>query len=100
MTKPLLTFFCELEADELQALFSDPAVIDDLVTLEARVSLGLLALGLLFTPQFVTVFAYGFRAIPEKFALTLAGSVGLALIVYHFAVRRITLLRVLFGMRV
>ena len=37
--------------------------------------------------------------IPEKFALTLAGSVGLAMAVYHFAVRRFDPLRVLFGMR-
>jgi peptidoglycan/LPS O-acetylase OafA/YrhL len=38
--------------------------------------------------------------IPEKFALTLAGSLCLALAVYHFAVRRLQPLRVLFGMRV
>jgi hypothetical protein len=44
MSKPRLTFFCELEADELQALFADPALIDDLVALEARLSLGLLDL--------------------------------------------------------
>jgi peptidoglycan/LPS O-acetylase OafA/YrhL len=37
--------------------------------------------------------------IPEKFALILAGSVSLALIVYHFAVRRFQPLRALFGMR-
>ncbi len=37
--------------------------------------------------------------IPEKFALILAGSLGLALIVYHFAVRRFQPLRVLFGLR-
>jgi len=37
--------------------------------------------------------------IPEKFALILAGSVSLALIAYHFAVRRFRPLRVLFGMR-
>ncbi len=37
--------------------------------------------------------------IPEKFALILAGSVGLAMVVYHFAVRRFDPLRVLFGMR-
>ena len=38
--------------------------------------------------------------IPEKFALILAGSLCLALAVYHFAVRRFQPLRVLFGMRV
>jgi hypothetical protein len=37
--------------------------------------------------------------IPEKFTLTLAGSVSLALLTYHFAVRRLAPLRVLFGMR-
>jgi peptidoglycan/LPS O-acetylase OafA/YrhL len=37
--------------------------------------------------------------IPEKFALILASSVGLALAVYHFAVRRFEPLRLLFGMR-
>lgn len=37
--------------------------------------------------------------IAEKFALILGGSVSLSLIVYHFAVRRFSLLRVLFGMR-
>ncbi len=37
--------------------------------------------------------------IAEKFALILVGSVGLSLVVYHFAVRRFDLLRVLFGMR-
>jgi peptidoglycan/LPS O-acetylase OafA/YrhL len=38
--------------------------------------------------------------IPAKFALILAGSLALALAVYHFAVRRLEPLRVLFGMRV
>ena len=38
--------------------------------------------------------------IPEKFALTLAGSVCLAMVVYHFGVRRFEPLRALFGMRV
>jgi hypothetical protein len=38
--------------------------------------------------------------IPEKFALILAGSVSLAMLAYHFAVRRFRPLRVLFGMRV
>jgi peptidoglycan/LPS O-acetylase OafA/YrhL len=37
--------------------------------------------------------------IPEKFALTLAGSVGLAMVVYHFGVRRFDPARLLFGMR-
>ncbi len=37
--------------------------------------------------------------IPEKFVLILAGSVSLALVVYHFAVRRYRPLRELFGMR-
>ena len=37
--------------------------------------------------------------VPAKFAVILAGSVGLTLVVYHFAVRRFELLRVLFGMK-
>jgi glucan biosynthesis protein C len=37
--------------------------------------------------------------IPEKFALILAGSVGLSLVLYHFAIRRSDPLRALFGMR-
>ncbi|MDB4433498.1 acyltransferase family protein [bacterium] len=37
--------------------------------------------------------------ISEKFALILTGSVGLTLVVYHFAVRRFGPLRLLFGMR-
>jgi hypothetical protein len=41
---PTLTFFCELEADALQALFADSSVIKDLVALEASVSLGILDL--------------------------------------------------------
>lgn len=41
---PMLTFFCELEADALQALFADLSVIKDLVALEASVSLGILDL--------------------------------------------------------
>ena len=41
---PTLTFFCELEADALQALFADSSVIKDLVALEANVSLGILDL--------------------------------------------------------
>ena len=42
--KPRLTFFCELEADALETLFADSSVIDNLVTLEASVSLGILDL--------------------------------------------------------
>ena len=41
---PRLTFFCELEADSLQALFADSSVIKDLDALEANVSLGILDL--------------------------------------------------------
>jgi len=41
---PRLTFFCELEAAALTALFADPAVLDDLQALPAGVSLGLLDL--------------------------------------------------------
>ena len=44
MRQPRLTFFCELEADALKALFADRAVIDDLAALEASVSLGILDL--------------------------------------------------------
>ena len=42
---PELTFFCELEAADLQALFSDPQIIEDLSALGASVSLGLRDLG-------------------------------------------------------
>lgn len=45
MNPPRLTFFCELAARPLQALFEDPAVIEHLVALKASVSLGLLDLG-------------------------------------------------------
>jgi hypothetical protein len=41
MTRPKLTFFCELEAEELEGLFSDAAVRHDLKALDAAVSLGL-----------------------------------------------------------
>jgi hypothetical protein len=51
MTQPRLTFFCELEAGALQALFADPSVIDDLVALQASVSLGILDL----SPERATV---------------------------------------------
>jgi hypothetical protein len=44
MAQPRLTFFCELEADALQALFADSSVMDDLVALKASVSLGILDL--------------------------------------------------------
>ncbi len=42
--KPHLSFFCELEAQPLQALFSDPQLIQDLQSLEAGISLGMLDL--------------------------------------------------------
>ena len=42
MARPGLTFFCELEAEPLKELFDDPAVVDDLKTVGARVSMGLL----------------------------------------------------------
>ena len=41
MTKPKLTFFCELDADALQALFAGSSVIEDLRALDAGVSMGL-----------------------------------------------------------
>ncbi len=44
MRAPRLTFFCELGAAPLRALFADPAVLGELVALEARVSLGLVDL--------------------------------------------------------
>ncbi len=44
MTMPKLTFACELESPELQALFSDQRLIDDLLALRAGVSLGLIDL--------------------------------------------------------
>ena len=45
MNSPRLTFFCELEADDLQTLFADPVVIDMLASLQAGVALGLIDLG-------------------------------------------------------
>ncbi len=45
MPRPRLTFFCELEAAPLQALFADPSVLESLQWLGAGVSLGLLDLG-------------------------------------------------------
>jgi hypothetical protein len=44
MPVPRLTFFCELETADLQALFEDGSVIEDLQSLNAAVSLGLLDL--------------------------------------------------------
>lgn len=44
MTPSRLTFFCELGAEPLQALFADPAVLEHLVALRASVSLGILDL--------------------------------------------------------
>ena len=46
MTPPRLTFFCELDGEELEALFADPAVTEDLVALRAAVSLGLVDLAM------------------------------------------------------
>jgi hypothetical protein len=40
--KPKLTFFCELESGKLVELFDDPTVIEDLMFLDAAVSLGIL----------------------------------------------------------
>jgi len=37
---PKLTFFCELDAAALQALFSDPQIIETLYALDAGVSFG------------------------------------------------------------
>ncbi|WP_163997519.1 hypothetical protein [Pyxidicoccus caerfyrddinensis] len=45
MKPRLLTFFCELEAGPLRELFATPGVLEDLVALQAGVSLGLLDLG-------------------------------------------------------
>lgn len=44
MTRPRLTFFCELESDELERLFTDAAVLKNLEALDAAVSLGLIDL--------------------------------------------------------
>jgi len=44
MERPQLTFFCELDADALQALFADSDVTDGLTALGAGVSLGILDL--------------------------------------------------------
>ncbi|MEA3277569.1 MAG: hypothetical protein U9Q81_20255 [Pseudomonadota bacterium] len=40
-----LSFFCELDGQELESLFSDPAVISRLLDLQAGVSLGILDFG-------------------------------------------------------
>jgi hypothetical protein len=40
MAAPKLTFFCELTAEPLRELFADPAVIEELTSLGASVSLG------------------------------------------------------------
>lgn len=44
MTKPVITFFCELDAENLSKLFDGRFVIDDLKVLDARLSLGILDL--------------------------------------------------------
>jgi hypothetical protein len=42
MSQPSLTFFCERSSPDLEALFAQPNVVDDLKALSARVSLALL----------------------------------------------------------
>ncbi len=44
MSQPNLTVFCELKPEPLKALFADGSVIDNLVSLRAKVSLGLMDL--------------------------------------------------------
>ena len=44
MTRPKLTFFCELETEDLEGLFADAAVLESLGALQAAVSLGLVDL--------------------------------------------------------
>ncbi|MBC7233593.1 MAG: hypothetical protein H5T68_10195 [Chloroflexi bacterium] len=44
MAQPQLTFFCELEADRLQRLFADEAVVKGLRAVQGSVSLGILDL--------------------------------------------------------
>lgn len=44
MSKPDLTFFCELEAAPLEKFFQDRFIMDDLKALNARLSLGILDL--------------------------------------------------------
>lgn len=45
MSKPRLTFFCELAPDALSTLFAGQSVIKDLTDLQAGVSLGIMDLG-------------------------------------------------------
>lgn len=45
MGKPRLTFFCEMAAAELRAVFSSPSLYEDLRALDASISLGILDLG-------------------------------------------------------
>lgn len=42
MPRPRLTFFCELDCASLQELFSSPRLIEDLKSLQAKVSMGIL----------------------------------------------------------
>lgn len=44
MGKPRLTFFCELPATDLKTLFAEPQLVEDLKTLDAGLSLGILDL--------------------------------------------------------
>ena len=44
MRRPQLTFFCELKAEELRAVFSSPSLFEDLTDLQAGISLGILDL--------------------------------------------------------
>jgi hypothetical protein len=44
MARPRLTFFCELDPEELERLFADAAVLQNIKSLDAAVSLGLIDL--------------------------------------------------------
>jgi hypothetical protein len=44
MGKPRITFYCELEDDELANLFDQPGLIEDLQSMQASISVGLLDL--------------------------------------------------------
>ena len=44
MGKPRLTFYCELESNELATLFDRPGIIEGLISMQASLSLGLLDL--------------------------------------------------------
>ncbi len=44
MEKPEITFFCELPGDRLLDLFKDPRILEQLIDLKARVSLGMMDL--------------------------------------------------------